>query len=120
MQLIFKRDTVTAVPGMGVAVPVLPAILKASKKSADWNSRDTVRMELAGCCFGEKTKDLQPELCNSALTGGHKAFLNESNTRRRCAPLHRDPPLYMRTMFLGISTSDFNPPGKHLGNSETQ
>jgi hypothetical protein len=31
MQLIFKRDTVTTVPGMGVAVPVLPAILKASK-----------------------------------------------------------------------------------------
>jgi hypothetical protein len=31
MQLIFKRDTITAVPGMGAAVPVLPAILKASK-----------------------------------------------------------------------------------------
>ena len=99
MQLIFKRDTVTAVPGMGVAVPVLPAILKASKKSADWNSRDTVRMELAGCCFGEKTKDLQPELCNSALTGGHKAFLFESNSPPLCAPRHIGPPPWIRTTF---------------------
>jgi hypothetical protein len=77
-------------------------------------------MEFAGRCFGEKTKDLQPEWCNFALTGWHKAFLYESNTQQWCGPRHRGPPPWIQTMILGDLTSGFNTPGKYVRNSDTQ